>query len=261
MTKKFKTILNDEILHFLYSNASFQGLTEQEQQQFLARFQTNDLFKEMVEISISLEETITEVEASIPKIMDKDHLFSQQEQKEMLKAQMVVSGNVYYVPFERLENIYSPIIIALQQSGSMQEFEAFCKGMILPLFNLGAAQKRDLIILPFSRNDSTPIYFKNGIFDVEAFENFINVQCCGEAKLVPVLQQALDIFEDDLIHNQRDLMILTDNQFTDFNELLQSDFSKKLDELAVDVSVIAMSEIDFQVQPITFADKVFFANE
>ena len=56
-------------------------------------------------------------------------------------------------------------------------------------------------------------------------------------------------------------MILTDNQFTDFNALIEQNFPQLLQDLVIDVSVIAMSEVDFEVQPIPFADKVFFANE
>jgi hypothetical protein len=43
--------------------------------------------------------------------------------------------------------------------------------------------------------------------------------------------------------------------------LIAGDFVAVLAELQVDVSVVAMSEIDFEVQPIPFADKVYFANE
>ena len=261
MTNDSRTLLNDEILHFLYSKASFQGLSEEEQQQFLLRFQTDDVFKEIIEISIALEETITEVEATMPKIQDRDFLLSQQEQKEVLKERMVVNGNVYYVPFDELDHIYSPMIIALQQSNTMAEFDTFCKGIILPLFNLCALQRRDIIILPFGKETKAPLHFKNGIMDTPTFDSFLNGEHSGEAAIVPVLTKALQLFKNDPINNQRDLMIITDNQFTDFNDLIQQDVTHTLRALNIDVSVIAMSEIDFEVQPITFADKVFFANE
>lgn len=261
MTNEFKTLLNDEILHFLYSNGSFQGLAEEEQLAFLTRFQNHELFKEMIEISMALEEMITEVEATMPKMQDKDYLFSQQEQKKVLKDRTVVAGNIYYVPFNELENMFSPLIIALQQSDSMGEFESFCKGTILPLFNLSATQRRDLIVIPFGETASAPLYFKNGILDLQTFEQFIDEMGDGDAKIVPVIDEALAIFKQDSINCQRDLMIITDNQFTDFNDLLIQDYTEQLNDLDVDVSVIAMSEIDFEVQPITFADKVFFANE
>ena len=261
MTNNHKTLFTDEILHFLYSNTSFHGLCEEEQLQFLERFQTNDVFREMVEIAIALEETITEVEATMPKIQQKDLLLPQTEQKELLKSRMVVEDNVYYVPFEVLDNIYSPIVIAIQQSTSMKEFEAFCKGTILPLFNLSASQKRDLILLPFNETVNAPITFKNGKIQLSSFIHFMDQTYVGEAKIVPVIERAIELFKEDSIDNQRDLMILTDNQFTDFQALIATDFVAVLAELQVDVSVVAMSEIDFEVQPIPFADKVYFANE
>jgi hypothetical protein len=261
MTNKFKTLLTDEILHFLYSNVSFQGLTEEDQLQFLERFQTNDVFKEMIEIAIALEETITEVEATMPKIQQKDLLLPPREQKELLKSRMVVEDNVYYVPFEELDHIFSPLIIAMQQSTSMKEFEAFCKGTILPLFNLSALQKRDIILLPFNETVNTPIYFKNGKMQLQSFIYFMNQSYFGEAKIVPVLKQALELFKEDVIDHQRDLMIFTDSQFTDFQDLMAADFVQVITELQVDVSIVAMSEIDFEVQPIPFANKVYFANE
>lgn len=261
MTNKDKTLLTDEILRFLYRNASFQGLSEEEQINFLDIFLSNDTFKDMVEIAIALEETIKEVEATMPKIQQKDLLLPQTKQKELMKSRTIVEDNVYYVPFEEMGNIFSPIVIAFQQSNSMKEFEAFCKGMILPLFNLSALQKRDLILLPFNEKVNAPITFKNGKMQLTSFINFMKQTYVGKAKIVPALEQAIEIFNDDFIENERNLMILTDNQFTDFTSFMATDFSSVLADLKVDVSVVAMSEIDFEVQPIPFADKVYFANE
>ena len=41
MTNEYKTVLTDEILHFLYRNASFQALDENQQQQFLRNLVSN----------------------------------------------------------------------------------------------------------------------------------------------------------------------------------------------------------------------------
>ena len=202
MTNKDKTLLTDEILHFLYRNASFQGLSEGSQLQFLDIFLTNDVFKEMIKIAIALEETITEVEATMPKIQHKDLLLPQTKQKELLKSRTVVEDNVYYVPFEALDNIFSPIVIAIQQSTSMKEFEAFCKGTILPLLNLSALQRRDIILLPFNEKVNEPIYFKNGEIQLQSFIDFMRQSYGGEAKIVPVMERALEIFKEDSIENQ-----------------------------------------------------------
>lgn len=261
MTNEYKTVLTDEILHFLYRNASFQALDENQRQQFLKKFGQQPLFIEVIEIAIALEEMIAEVEATMPKIQDKDYLFPIEQQKQLLKERTVSDGNVLYVPFEEMKNLYSPMVVIIQQSGAMQEYEAFTKGTILPLFNLCAVQKRDLIILPFSNIPSPPLLFKNGIMDIEMFDQFLQQYEIGDAQIMPAIDKAIEMFTKDKIDNQRDLMIITDNRFTDFSKLNQQVMAGKMQELDIDLSVIAMSENDFEKQPIAFADKVFFAND
>lgn len=261
MTIEYNTFLTDEILRFLYRSASFQALNEQQQQQFLAHFSQQPLFKEVVELSITLEEMIEEVEATMPKIQEKDFLLPVEQQKQLLKNYTVAKGNVLYIPFEELENVYSPLIVLVQQSDSMYEHEVFSKGTILPLFNLCTVQKRDLIILPFSNELAKPLVFKQGLLHISIFDQFLQNHLKGKAQIVPAIKQALDLFDQDKINNQRDLMIITDNQFFDFQTLMQQKLTERIDELRVDISVIAMSEQDFQEQPTPFADKVFFANE
>lgn len=261
MTNESKTVLTDEILHFLYRNASFQALNEKQQQQFLEKFGQQPLFIEVIEIAIALEEMIAEVEATMPKIQDRDYLFPIDQQKQLMKDRTVIDGNVLYVPFEKIKNIYSPMIVIVQQSDAMNEFETFTKGTILPLFNLCAVQKRDLIILPFSTKPAQPLLFKNGTLDIELFDQFLKQYLTGDARIMPAIDNAIELFTQDHIDNQRDLMIITDNQFTDFHNVNQQVMAGKMQELDIDLAVIAMSETDFEKQPISFADKVFFAND
>lgn len=261
MTNEYKTVLTDEILHFLYRNASFQALEENEQQQFLENFGKQPLFIEVIEIAIALEEMIAEVEATMPKIQDKDYLFPIEQQKQLLKDRTVIDGNVLYVPFEEMKNLYSPMIVILQQSDAMQGVEAFTKGTILPLFNLCAVQKRDLIILPFSNKPAQPLLFKNGTLEIEMFDQFLQHFLTGDAQIMPAIDKAIELFTQDNIGHQRDLMIITDNQFSDFHKLNQEVAAEKMQELDIDLAVIALSETAFEKQPISFADKVFFAND
>jgi len=261
MTNEYKTVLTDEILHFLYRNASFQAMDENQQQQFLEKFGQQPLFIEVIEIATALEEMITEVEATMPKIQDKDYLFPIEQQKQLLKDRTVIDGNVLYVPFDEMKNLYSPMIVIVQHSDAMREYEAFTKGTIFPLFNLCAVQKRDLIILPFSDKPAKPLLFKNGTFDIGLFDQFLQQYLTGNAQIMPALEKAIELFTQDNIDNQRDLMIITDNQFTDFHNLNQQVLAGEMREHDIDLSVIAMSERDFEKQPITFADKVFFAND
>ena len=261
MANDRKSLLNDEILHSLYKNASFQALEEIQQQQFITQYKDNKHFVGIMNTSISLQEMIHEVEATMPKMQVKDFLLKKCRQKHYLKQHTVIEGNVYFVPFNEVENLFSPMVIAMQQSKSMEAFEAFCKGTILPLFHLCATQKRDLIIIPFTAKAHEPFIFKNGVLEITEFQRFIEVAYKADAAIVPVIKRALAIFEQDLIDNSRDFMIITDNQFTDFQELMQQEFEQLLGDLAIDVSVIAMNEIDFEIQPIPFAQKVYFVNE
>ena len=261
MTNEYKTVLTDEILHFLYRNASFQALEENQQQLFLEKFGQQPLFIEVIEIAIALEEMITEVEATMPKIQDKDLLFPLDQQKQFLKDRTVIDGNVLYVPFDEMKNLYSPMIVIVQQCDAMKEYEAFTKGTIVPLFNLCAVQKRDLIILPFSNKPAQPLLFKNGTLHVELFGQFLQHYLNGDAQIVPAIDKAIELFSQDTIGNQRDLIMITDNQFSDFHNLNAQAFAGKFQELDIDLAVIAMSEMNFEKQPISFADKVFFANE
>ena len=46
-----------------------------------------------------------------------------------------------------------------------------------------------------------------------------------------------------------------------FKEFLKRICTEVIAELQVDVSVVAMSKIEFEIQPIPFADKVYFTKE
>ena len=261
MATDSKNILNDEILSFLYSSPAFQQLTEDKQQDFLQMFREDQYFKEVITTAMSLQETITEVEATMPKMMDKDILLPPDAHKKLIKDQTHVEGNVYFVPFMYNLKNAAPLIICVQLSESIVEFEKFCKGALWPLFNVCVRQKRDLVIVPFGETVGEPLTFEFGHMNIELFNEFIHSTLAGEAKIVPALQKALSIFEQDEVKIDPELMIVTDNQFTDFNTMLSGDFAQQLAHLNVEVSVIAMSEIDFEVQPFPFADKVFYVNE
>ncbi|WP_274307388.1 hypothetical protein [Solibacillus daqui] len=261
MAKDHKTLLSDEILQFLYKNASIQGLGNTEQQQLLERYGQDENFVEIMEISMSLQEIIQEVEATMPKMREKECLLSLERQKHLLKERSVVEGNVYFVPFNEVENVYSPMIVLMQQSETLKACETFCKGTITPFFHLCATQKRDLIIIPFSKTVQEPMIFKKGLLQLALFDRFINEYMDNEATIVPAIEQVLAIFNEDTACNERDVIIITDNLFSDYQSLIQEDYAARFEKLDIDISVIAMSEINFETQPIPFAQKVYFANE
>ncbi|ATP41122.1 hypothetical protein CSE16_14275 [Solibacillus sp. R5-41] len=261
MTENMNTQLTDEILHFLYSHFAFQALHEQEQQQFIAHFQHNAQFKEIVVIASTLQESIVELEAMMPKIQDKDVLLPPETYSQLMKEQTIVSDNIYYVPFGQKGKMYSPIVIALQQSDAMKTMQAFCKATILPIFNLCARQQRDLVVIPFGQTVGKPLYFHHAHLQPQLFSDFIDGNKGGEAQILPALMKARELLQKCPIQNDAELIIITDNHYTDVAALSKNDIGKTLKQLRIDVSVIAMSEKDFEDQPISFADKVLFAEQ
>lgn len=255
------TGLTDQILHFLYSNVAFQQLDEAQQLAFLNTFEQEEKFRAVIEVAMTLQESIQEVEATMPKILEKDRLFVQVEQRELLKAHTIIEGNVYHVPFAEKVNYFSPFIICIQLSETMAEHEVYYKGLLLPLFSLCVRQKRDLIIIPFNEKQLEPIVFKRGLFTIERFRQLLYLEERGEARIVPVIEQALELLAKDLTQHVPEVMFITDNQFTDFDLLIKGDFEAAFLDMDAEVSVIAMSEIDFEVQPIPFANKVFYVGQ
>lgn len=257
----FTPALHDTILHFLYSNSAFQQLEEAEQQAFIERFGQQEKFQEIVEVAFSMQESIQEVEATMPKILERDRLFHKTEQHELLKASTVVKGNVYHVPFEKKQTNFSPFIVCVQCSKSMAQHEVMYKGLLLPLFNLCVRQQRDLIIIPFNDVQHEPIVYKHGQFTVDSFEALFALQQQGEANIVPAIEQALALLAQDEIQHVPEVMFVTDNQFIDFDALQPANYEAAFLDVDAEVSVIAMREVDFDRQPIPFANKVFYAVE
>lgn len=252
---------NDKILHFLYSNIAFQQLGEAQQLQFIELFGQDEKFQEMIEVALMLQESIQELEATMPKILERDHLFVKTEQHELLKANTIIEGNVYHIPFAKKRNHFSPFIVCVQLSQSMAQYEVYYKGLLLPLFNLCARQQRDLIILPFNEANSEPIYYRHGQFTMESFQQLFSLQQQGEAKIVPAIEQSLALLAQDEIQHVPEVIFVTDNQFTDYEVMQQANYEAAFLDVDAEVSVIAMSEVDFDVQPIPFANKVFYAGE
>ena len=115
--------------------------------------------------------------------------------------------------------------------------------------------------MPFGEKVGEPIIFEHSHMNVERFKKFVHKAGEGEAAIVPALQKAIAIIAEDTIKHNPEVMIVTDNQFTDFDGLLHGEFEEQFAELDTEVSVIAMSEVDFEVQPVPFADKVIFADQ
>ena len=238
----------------------FQNLQETEQQRFLVEFEQHDVLREVLEIALDVQTSVIEIESIVPSILPKDHVADEIAlYHEQLKANTEKRDNVYYVPFGKQAR--SPFIIIMQQSKDMEDISTYMKGLILPLFNLCAKQRRDLIIVPFQEEVIDEIIFTNGVLHVGNFSKWLNIPMKGKANIMPALNKAIALFEEDTLNDQRELFIVANNNFFDKKLFEDSVVAEKLVLLNVETSVITTSEQQFEQMPISFAQKVYFIDE
>lgn len=259
LKENVRQVFTDEMLSFLYNSTVFQSFSEEEQQSFIKTYEKNIHFHEILDVAKSLQEVIFEVEQTMDELTDEVCQFFAQPKKSILDC-VKVEDNIVYVPFDRYLKDAAPLVVCVQQGEEMKEVEQFCKGMMMSLFDLCLRQRRDLIIILFAE-EVTTLKFEYGHFPIHTFDRFIEHHYGGEARLIPVLNYALELFDGAAEKENAELMLITNNHFSDYDEEVLATFESTLANRGISISAMAMSEELFNRQPLHFLDKVFFANE
>ncbi|MEO4052377.1 hypothetical protein [Solibacillus sp. CAU 1738] len=240
------TLLTDEMLRYVYSSAMFQQLTEQEQHAFLCAFQDNKLFANVLEIAMSINQSIAEVEAIMPVLLNKDSILTAEKQMH-LKSNTTIEGNVIYYPFEQKN---APYVVCLQHLED-PELRALSIGLLLPLFSICTGDCRDLVIIPFSE-EAEVLTFECGKPTVDGFQKLLNNDPKNQTVMYQALTKSIEITGQ---LKNAEIFIITNNQIADYKKVVQHDFSN----VQAEISVIALSESKFEQSPLPFAQKIFFA--
>lgn len=251
--------LTDEMLQFLYNSDFFQSFSEEEQNSFLKNFQHNEDFIEALSVATSVSTMIDELEQSIPPASDELIDYFKQP-RHSISTKATVNKNVIHYPFGEKVKEQGPLIVCLQRSESMKEMLNFCKGLILPLFDLCHRQKRDLIVVPFNQNHFV-MRFNCYDFSCERFEQFIRLKTNGEAMMFPLLNSLQTIWENEEVNEQIEVMIVSDLEFKDFQLDCFENALVNLKSLGMSISCVALSEQSFSHQIFQQFDKVYFINE
>ncbi len=259
LKENVQQVFTDEMLSFLYSSTVFQSFSEEEQRSFIKTHEKNVHFHEIIDVAKSLQEVIFEVEQTMDELTDEVQQFFAQPKKSILNR-VKIEENIIYVPFDRYLKDAAPLVVCVQQGEAMKEVEQFCKGMMMSLFDLCLRQRRDLIIIPFAE-EMTTLKFEYGHFSIQTFDRFIQHHFGGEARLIPVLNYALELFDAAEEKENAELMLITNNHFSDYDEEVLASFETTLANRHISVSAMAMSEELFNHQPLHFLNKVFFVNE
>ena len=249
----------DEMLHFLYSSSIFQSFTEEEQSAFLQKYSGNRAFFEILQVAIRLNEVIVEIERIIPSIPEDVGQYYKQPRRSITER-VTIEDNVYHFPFGENLKERGPFIVCIQQGDRMEDVSLHCKGMLLPLFDMCYLQKRDLIILAFS-DDIEELRFEYGESSFPTFDMFISTYKMGDAKIIPVLEHVITLWEQAAVKNESEVMLITNNELSDYSEEKLMKLVHTIKERSISITAVAMSEQQFEKQPMHFLDKIFFVYE
>ena len=253
-----KTLFYDDVYRFLYSSNMFQQLEEGEQQRFLAQFADNEQFIKSLAVAINFQAHLGKMDATVPVVASYDNIELDNDvsikRKLMIKDQSITMGNVTYVPFQQKVDVVAPLIIGFDTSAVMANFEIQAKGLILPLLELCAKQRRDCIVL----TDEAQFIFPHGELITDVIKAVQHIQTKQQANIFALYERALEIFSTYNSMQDAEFMLLTANMFEP--STIAQHTIQAFKSLGVELSAIALDEARFEQAPLLFLDKVFFAN-
>ena len=253
-----KTLFYDDVYRFLYSSNMFQQLSEEEQQRFLAQFAHNEQFIKSLSVAIDFQAHLGKMEATVPAIasyeVKEPNYDVSIKRKLMIKNQSITTGNVTYVPFRQKVHVVAPLIIGFDTSAVMANFEIQAKGLILPLLELCAKQRRDCIVL----TDEEQFIFPHGELITDVMKEVQHIQMKQQANIAALYKRALEIFSTYNTMHDAEFMLLTANTFEPVT--IAQHTIQAFKSLSVELSAIALDEARFEQAPLVFLDKVFFPN-
>ncbi|MGM9951649.1 MAG: hypothetical protein ACI33P_16050 [Lysinibacillus sp.] len=253
-----KTLFYDDVLRFLYNSEMFQQLTEEVQQLFLQRFARDEAFVNSIAVAVDFQERTGKLEGSVPPVVPYEDEGQRNvravQHKLTLKDKTFTKGNVTYVPFRHRIDHAAPLIIGLDTSKGMKEFETQAKGLILPLMELCAGQKRDCIVATI--NDRC--LFPHGELLPDGIQRLQQMKMENEQDMALLYKQALHLFDAYRVKDDAEFILLTANTFdpSSIPEALIEEFTWR----GIELSVIALDAERFEEASLPFVNKVFFPN-
>lgn len=255
---KLRTLFYDDVLHFLYSSEMFQQLTEEAQQLFLQRFARDEAFVNSIAVAMDFQEQVGKMEGSVPTVIPYEDEGQRDvraiQRKLTLKDKAFTQGNVTYVPFLHRIDHAAPLIIGLDTSKGMKEYEIQAKGLVLPLLELCAGQKRDCIVATINER----LLFPHGELLPDGIQRLQQMKMEDEQDMGLLYKQALHLFDAYRVKDDAEFMLLTANTFdpSSIPRTLIEEFTLR----GIELSAIALNGERFEKAPLLFLDKVFFPN-
>ena len=102
-----------------------------------------------------------------------------------------------------------PVILCLDQSGSMKDQDTISKGFALALMSIARKQRRDFAWIPFSSHASDAIIYERGKIEVQDMIKLATVFLDGGTNFVHPLNKAGEVIKQSRF-NQADIIFVTD---------------------------------------------------
>ncbi|WP_411347033.1 vWA domain-containing protein [Paenibacillus sp. WLX2291] len=117
-----------------------------------------------------------------------------------------------------------PIILCLDQSGSMSTLDAAAKGFTLALMSIARKQKRDFALIPFSDTAEQTFFYMRGNIKVEDMVRLATSFVGGGTKFKPPLLRAADVLNNHPF-KQADIVFVTDGSSDDIDSTFMNDWN------------------------------------
>jgi uncharacterized protein with von Willebrand factor type A (vWA) domain len=150
-----------------------------------------------------------------------------------------------------------PIVLCLDQSGSMTNQDTIAKGFTLALMSIARRQSRDFALILFSDRAREPLVFRHGKITVDDMIRLATTFLDGGTNFVSPLRKALNVIQSSRFR-KADVVFVTDGE-----DRLTEDFAKHWNELkeSKDFRVLSLligTEYDETVK--LFSDRVVKAS-
>ncbi|GIO38189.1 VWA domain-containing protein [Paenibacillus antibioticophila] len=104
-----------------------------------------------------------------------------------------------------------PIILCLDQSGSMSGQDTISKGFALALMSIARKQRRDFAWIPFSSHAAAPLIYEHGKITVQDMIQLATIFLGGGTSFEPPLRAASQIIKQSRF-NKADIVFVTDGE-------------------------------------------------
>lgn len=158
-----------------------------------------------------------------------------------------------------------PIIICLDQSGSMKHLDNQSKGFVLALAMIAKKQRRDFAVIPFSNKVKSEFFYGKGKISPAQLVTLATSFQGGGTQYGPPLERAKSIILNQKRYKKADILFVTDGDPDDTGLLANKEWQKNFQQFKKDTDTSVLSLLigsglsNYYVN--LFSDKVLKAND